>query len=54
MYQYPSKNYPFKRQPHKIVQHTDLNCFSVFGYFVGLALKGLRKKRYQPETDINR
>ena len=42
---------PFKRQPHKIVKHTQLtqtirwqklkNCLSVFDHFVGLALKGL-------------
>ena len=39
---------PFKRQPHKMVKHTQAirrllptNCLSVFGYFVGLALEGL-------------
>ena len=41
-----------KRQPSKMVKHTrtirptirgllPTNCFSVFGHFVGLALKGL-------------
>ena len=41
--------YPFKRQPHKTVKHTQTirrllptNCLSVFNHFVGLALKGLR------------
>ena len=40
---------PFKHQPHQIVKRTQIirrqqqtNCLSVFGYFVGLALKGLR------------
>ena len=40
--------YPFKRQPHKIVRHTQrirrhqaTNFLSVFDHFVGLALKGL-------------
>ena len=40
--------YPFKRQPHKMVKHTQTscrqkptNCFSMFDHFVGLALKGL-------------
>ena len=40
---------PFKRQPHKIVKHTQTihrlsptNCLSVFDHFVGLALKGLK------------
>ena len=39
---------PFKRQPHKMVKHTQTirrqkltNCLSVFEHFVGLALKGL-------------
>ena len=39
---------PFKRQPHKIVKHTQTirrllptNCLSVFDHFLGLALKGL-------------
>ena len=39
---------PFKRQPHKMVKHTQTirrllltNCLSVFDHFVGLALKGL-------------
>ena len=38
----------FKRQPHKMVKHTQTirrllpsNCLSVFDYFLGLALKGL-------------
>ena len=40
---------PFKRQPHKMVKHTQIirqllrtNSLSVFDHFVGLALKGLR------------
>ena len=40
--------YSFKRQPHKMVKHTQTirwqepaNCLSVFDYFVGLALKDL-------------
>ena len=39
---------PFKRQPHKIVKHTQrirrlllTNCLNVFDHFVGLALNGL-------------
>ena len=39
----------FKYQPHKMVKQTQTirqllptNCLSVFGYFVGLALKWLR------------
>ena len=38
----------FKRQPHKIVKHTQTvrqqqlaNCLSVFDHCLGLALKGL-------------
>ena len=38
----------FKRQPHKMIKHTQAirqllptNFFSVFDYFVGLVLKGL-------------
>ena len=38
----------FKRQPHKLVKHTQTicrllptNCLSVFDHFVGLPLKGL-------------
>ena len=45
-----SQIYPFKRQPHKMVKHTQAicqqrltNCLSVFDHFVGLALKGLKK-----------
>ena len=39
----------FKRQPHKMIKHTQIirrqtNCLSVFDHFVGLALKGLTKK----------
>ena len=41
--------WPFKSQHHKMVKHTrsirrqqPKNCLSVFGHFVGLALKGLR------------
>ena len=32
---------PFKRQPHKIVKHTQTIGLSVSGHFVGLMLKGL-------------
>ena len=39
---------PFKRQPHKMVKHTQTicrllptNCLSLFGHFMGLALKWL-------------
>ena len=39
---------PFKRQPHKMVEHTQTirrqfvdECLSVFDHFVGLTLKGL-------------
>ena len=39
--------YPFKRQPRKIVKHTQTICrllttnsLSLFDYFVGLSLKG--------------
>ena len=42
------KGQPFKRQPHKIVKHTQTicrllptNCLSVFDHIVGLALKRL-------------
>ena len=45
-----SKDSPFKRQPHKMVKQTKIiyrlmpmDCLSVFDYFVGLELKGLRK-----------
>ena len=41
---------PFKRQTHKMVKHTQTirrllptNCLSVFDYFVGLALEGLKE-----------
>ena len=47
-----SKNlmyYPFKRQPPKMVKHTQTvrekqltNCLSVFDHFVGLALKRVK------------
>ena len=44
---------PFKRQPHKMVKHTQAirrqqqtNCLSVFDHFLGLALKGLKKLSY--------
>ena len=40
-------SYPFKRQPNKMVKHTQrirrllpTNCLSVFDHFVGLMLKG--------------
>ena len=40
------KHQPFKRQPQKMIKHTQairwLNCLSVFDHFLGLALKGLR------------
>ena len=43
----------FKRQPHKMVKHTQTtcrqqptNCLSVFDHFVGLALEGLRKQEF--------
>ena len=42
-------NKPFKRQPHKMVKHTQAirrllptNCLNEFDHFVGLALKGLK------------
>ena len=41
------ENYPFKRQPHKMVEHTQTirrqfpEELFVFDYFVGLKLKGL-------------
>ena len=42
------KVHKFKRQPHKMVKHTQLfvgkfptNCLSVFDHFVGFSLKGL-------------
>ena len=41
---------PFKRQPHKMVKHTErirwllpTNCLSVLDHFVRLPLKGLKK-----------
>ena len=35
-------NYPFKRQPHKMVKHTRWQQLtSVFDHFLGLALRGL-------------
>ena len=43
------KVYPLKRQPHKMVKHTQAirrqqptNCLTVFDHFVVLALKGLK------------
>ena len=43
------KVYPLKRQPHKMVKHTQTirwqqptTCLTVFHHFVGLALKGLK------------
>ena len=43
---------PFKRQPYKIVKHTQTicrllatNCLSLFDYFMKLALKGLIKMK---------
>ena len=40
---------PLKRQPHKMVKHTQtirrqkrMNCLTVFGHFVRLAIKGLK------------
>ena len=45
-----SCNQPFKQQPHKMVKSNQAicwllptNCLSVFGHFVGLALKGSKK-----------
>ena len=42
---------PFKRQPHKIIKYTQTihwllptNCLKVFDHFLGLRLKGLKKK----------
>ena len=42
----------FKRQPHKMVKHTQTirrqqptNCLSVFNHFVALVLKGLKQSR---------
>ena len=43
-----ASSWPFKGQPHKMVKQTQTirrllptNCLSVFGYFLGLAHKGL-------------
>ena len=43
---------PFKRQPHKMVKHTQTirqmlptSCLSLFDHFVGLALKWLKEKK---------
>ena len=48
------------RQPHKMVKHTQTigrlsqtNCFSVFDYFVGLALKGLMSLKKQESKKIS-
>ena len=45
---FSTKYLPFKRQPHKMVKHTQIirrllptNCLSAFDHFVVLALKGL-------------
>ena len=42
------RSYPFKRQPHKMVKHTQtvcqqklMNCLIVFDHIVGLAIKRL-------------
>ena len=38
------QTYRLKRQPHKMVKHTQTmpaNCLSVFDHFVALSLKGL-------------
>ena len=50
----------FKRQPHTMVKHTQTNrrllptnCFSVFYYFAGLALKGLRYVTQILNTNYN-
>ena len=44
-----SRAWPFKRQPHKMVKHTQTirrqqptNCLSVFDHFMRLALKGFK------------
>ena len=45
------QNYPFKRQFHKMVKHTQTirgklptNCLSGFDHFVGLAFQRLRNE----------
>ena len=52
--------YPFKRQSHKIVKHTQTilrqqptNCLSVFEHFVNLALKGLKKRLWHKSFPLN-
>ena len=49
IYLYHMIYWPFKRQPHKIVEHAHTirqilptNCLSVFDHFVGWALNGIR------------
>ena len=49
---YLNQRKPFKRQPRKMVKHTQTirrvlptNVLSLFDHFVGLALKGLQSKR---------
>ena len=40
---------PVNGQLHKMVKHTQtMNFLSVFGHFVGLALKGLNFNKSQP------
>ena len=38
---------PFKRQPHKMVRHTQ----KMFNRFVGFALKGLNYCDYEPKIN---
>ena len=53
VYNYSVCTWPFKRQPQKMVKHTQTtrrflqaNCLSVFDHFVGLALKGLKNVEF--------
>ena len=59
MSQWVVKSLPFKRQPHKMVKHTQtirrlllMNSLSVFGHSVGLALKGLNLSTYSDQFKI--
>ena len=45
---------PFKREPQKMVKHTQTirwllptNCLGLFDHFVGLVLKGLKTEKYR-------
>ena len=50
----------FKRQPYKMVKHTQIiirrlsqtNCLSVFNHFAGMALKGLTKLPVNPRIQL--